>query len=82
MALNEDNGILAQVRGDVIGATAASLPRAGLDQSTELTAEVDAGQPLGRVRIRYRLQHHRHGKSQTWFWVAVHAEICATSARP
>lgn len=81
-AAEEDNGILAQIRGDVIGSAASRLPRAGLDQPTELTAEADAGQPLGLVRIRYRLQRHRHGKSQTWFWVAVHAESCATSARP
>lgn len=70
---DDDNGILAQIRGDVIGATAARLPRAGLDQPPELTAEVDAGHPLGLVRIRYRSQQHRHGKSRTWFWVALHA---------
>lgn len=73
MALDEDNGILAQIRGDVIGSAASRLPRPGLDRPPELTAEADAGQPLGLVRIRYRAQQHRHGKSRTWFWVAVHA---------
>lgn len=74
MSLDEDNGILSQLRGDVIGSAAARLPRAGSDQPPELTADVDAGPPVGPVRIRYRLQRHRHGKSQTWFWVAVHAD--------
>lgn len=84
MTADEDNGILAQIRGDVIGAAAARLPRAGSDQPPELTADVDAGPPVGLVRIRYRLQRHRHGKSQTWFWVAVHAEkvLISTGTNP
>lgn len=82
MALDEDNGILAQIRGDVIGTAAARLPRAGSDQPLELTAEVDAGHPLGLVRIRYRAQQHRHGKSRSWFWVAMHAEQVAVSQDP
>lgn len=77
MSVDEYNGILSQLRGDVIGSAAARLPRAGSDQPAEVTADVEAGQPVGLVRIRYRAHQHRHGKSRTWFWVAVHAERLA-----
>lgn len=79
MSLDDDNGILAEIRGDVIGAAAARLPRAGRDQVAELVADADAGPPLGMVRIRYQAKRHRHGKSQSWFWVAVHAEKVSNS---
>lgn len=71
---DEPNGILPLILGEVIGQTAQSLPRPGPDQPTERTVEVDSGRPHGVVRIRYRLVRHKHGKSVSWFWTAVHAE--------
>ena len=70
----EDNGILAQIGGALIGKTSSQLPPAGPDSPEFLATEVDAGPPHGTVVIRYQLQRHRRGKSATWFWVAVHAE--------
>lgn len=52
----------------------SSLPQPVPGQPPEISAEVMAGQGLGLVRIRYRLRRHSSGRSQTWFWVAVHAE--------
>lgn len=69
----DNNGILALVPGAAIGAGSRSLPAPGAGRPLELDAVVDAGEP-GVVRIRYRLQSHRHGKSQTWFWTAFYAE--------
>ena len=71
---DDQNGILPLILGEVIGQTAQSLPRPGPDQPTERAVEVDSGRPHGVVRIRYRLVRHKHGKSVSWFWTAVHAE--------
>ncbi len=77
MTTDEPNGILPYILGAVIGGTASTLPRPGPGQPTERTAEVDTGKPYGLVRIRYRLMRYRHGKSDNWFWTAVHAERVA-----
>lgn len=69
----ENNGILASVPGQAIGAGSQSLPRPGPGQPAELAAVVDAGH-RGWVRILYRLKSHRHGKNVTWFWNAYFAE--------
>lgn len=72
---DEPNGILPLILGDVIGRTARELlPRPGAGQPAERVVEVDTGRPHGLIRIRYRLMRHKHGKSETWFWTAVHAE--------
>lgn len=71
---DEPNGILPLIRGEVIGQSREVLPPAGRGEPAERTAVLDAGPPHGLVRIRYRLMRHRHGKSENWFWTAVHAE--------
>lgn len=72
---DEPNGILPLILGDVIGRTSRELlPVPGAGQPAEQVVEVDTGRPHGLVRIRYRLMRHRHGKSENWFWTAVHAE--------
>lgn len=72
---DEPNGILPLIRGEVIGRTSRELlPTPGAGQPVEQVVEVDTGRPHGRVRIKYRLMRHRHGKSENWFWTAVHAE--------
>lgn len=68
------NGILPLIQGQVIGAGALQLPPAGPDQRTEISLELDAGQPYRMVRVRFRLMKHKKGKSIHWFWTAVHAE--------
>lgn len=72
--MDQPNGILPLIRGDIIGSAARGLPPPGEDQPAELLADVDSGPPYGLVRIRYRLMRHKHGKSISWFWTAVHAE--------
>lgn len=72
---DEPNGILPLISGEVSGRTARELlPRPGAGQPAERVVEVDAGHPNGLVRIKCRLMRHRHGKSVSWFWTAVHAE--------
>jgi len=75
----ENNGILALVPGAAIAAGSRSLPAPAAGRPPELEAEVDTGE-RGMVRIRYRLQSQRHGKSQTWFWTAFYAEPAAPGA--
>lgn len=72
--MEEDKGILHLLPGHLIGGAMSSLPQPGPGQLPEISAEVMAGQGLGLVRIRYKLRRHNPGRSQTWFWVAVHAE--------
>lgn len=72
--MEQPNGILPLIPGDIIGSTARSLPPPGDGQPTELLAEVNTGPAYGLVRIRYRLMRSRHGKSVNWFWTAVYAE--------
>lgn len=74
MSPDEDNGILAQIGGALIGKTGSLLAPAGPESPEFLAVEVDAGPPHGTVVIRYQRQRHRRGKFATWFWVAVHAE--------
>lgn len=72
---DEPNGILPLILGEVIGRTSRELlPTPGAGQPPEQVVEVDTGRPHGLVRIKYRLMRHRHGKSENWFWTAVHAE--------
>lgn len=72
---DEPNGILPLIDGALIGRTAREqLPPAAAGQPETIEIEVDSGNHLGQVRIRYRLLRSRHGKSRGWFWTAVHAE--------
>lgn len=73
---DDPNGILAQLQGPTISDGNKLLPRPDETQAGDpvRSVEIDAGRPLGLVRIRYRLMRHKHGKSINWFWTAVHAE--------
>lgn len=71
---DRDNGILAQIRGEILGAAWKTLPPADHTELPERVVEIDAGPPLGMVRVRYRLARHKRGKDIHWFWVAFHAE--------
>lgn len=71
--MEQPNGILPLIPGDIIGSAARNLPPPSDGQPMELLTDVDTGPPYGLVRIRYRLMRSRHGKSVNWFWTAVHA---------
>ena len=74
--MSTDNGILAWVPGDCIGAAANQLPRAGQAQPDQRDADVVVEVPdLGAVRITFRLNAYRHGRSRLWHWTAVRADL-------
>lgn len=69
-----ENGILARVPGQYIASGSRQLPSAGEDQKDQPARGVLVEVPdLGWVRITYRLNTYRHGKSRHWHWVAAHA---------
>ena len=68
------NGILTKVLADYIGQGADSLPEAGPDEPAERQAIVPGVPDLGDVRITYRLNSYKHGRSRRWHWLAVFAE--------
>lgn len=72
--MDPDNGILTRVPGQYIASAAQQLPPAGEDQKAQPERQVLVEAPdLGWVRITYRLNTYRHGKSRHWHWVATHA---------
>lgn len=71
---DRDNGILAQIRGEILGAAWQTLPTADHTQQPELVVEVDAGPPHGMVRVRYKLMSHKRRRDVHWFWTPWHAE--------
>lgn len=77
--MNSDNGILAQVGGTFIaeGTKFLSPPAAGEVEPERRFAVVDVPH-LGPVRIRYRLNRYKHGRSWHWSWVAEHAETAVS----
>ncbi|KAB2896232.1 MAG: hypothetical protein F9K35_14390 [Burkholderiaceae bacterium] len=68
----QDNGMLALVLGDEVGAAKRSLPPAGPDQPARMTVDTESLH-LGRVRITFELSSYKRGKVQYWHWVASHA---------
>ena len=68
------NGILAKVPAEFIAAGAKQLPQAAAGQSESAEALLQDLPHLGAVRISYRLNTYRHGKSRHWHWVAVRAD--------
>lgn len=70
------NGILARVGGQFVASGSERLPTPDADQEGQPTRAVDIPDvpDLGTVRITYRLNSYRHGRSRLWHWVAVHAE--------
>ena len=80
-SLDPPNGVLRQIPGEYISAGSSSLPIPGPGQPAELWAEVDTTSVWsGRVRIKYQLRKHRHGKSTSWFWAAMFAERVGDTA--
>jgi hypothetical protein len=72
---NEKNGYLAYVGGQFISDGARQLPPPSEKEQARPERVVTIEVPdLGAVRITYRLNTHRHGKSRHWHWLAVHAE--------
>jgi hypothetical protein len=75
MSSDPENGTLGAVPGRYISEGSAGLPPAADHRGRELSAVVDTGTLWqGPVRIRYCSTAMRHGRSQHWSWVAVHAE--------
>lgn len=72
----DDNGILATVAGDVIGAAAMSLPAPATATELQASVTTDAGW-VGRVTITFVRARHRHGKTVLWSWRAIHAAPAA-----
>lgn len=68
------NGILASVPASFISAGSDQLPKAGPAEQAERKTVVQDVPDLGAVRITYRLNSYKHGKSRHWHWLAVHAE--------
>jgi len=77
--MTEDNGILAQLDGGLIGGTVSHLPPAETSVEPKVWIDVQAA-GLGLVRIRYRRHRSKRGKSSYWFWVAEHAAKVASRA--
>lgn len=71
--MNDDNGLLAAVRGEFIAQASKQLPPAAVCTVSKMHAEIDADD-VGRVRIRFARFRHTHGRSAYWSWVAEHAE--------
>lgn len=72
--MTADNGILTRVLGQYIASGSQQLPPAGEDQQAQPERQVLVDLPdIGWVRITYRLNTYRHGKSRHWHWVAAHA---------
>jgi hypothetical protein len=72
--MDEPNGILRLIPGQVIGSASNSFPKPGPGQPETMEAVVDGLDGRGMVRIRYQLKENRHGKSSTWAWMPIHAE--------
>jgi hypothetical protein len=74
MELNLDNGVLARVRGEEIGAASQTLPRPGPDQPKHMTVDIDTVN-AGRVRLTFHLSSYkRPRKQQFWYWLAKRAD--------
>lgn len=74
--MTSENGILARVPGQYIAAGGADLPAAGPEQESQPVRHVvvDDVPDLGAVRITYRLNSYRQGRSRRWHWLAVRAD--------
>lgn len=80
--MESTNGILARVPGEVIGEAGHQLPAPSEEEMSdtlrgkapERTVTLRDVRELGTVRITYRLNTHKHGKSRRWHWLAVHAD--------
>jgi hypothetical protein len=72
--MDEDNGILAQIRGEYIARAANSLPPTMAGEDTYASVEIEVP-GIGPVRIRFQLMSHRHGSGRSWFWTATFAEL-------
>lgn len=68
------NGLLAYVSGDLLGAAAATLPKAAEGEPERRQVDLDVP-GRGRMRITYRLNTYRHGRSRRWHWVAERADL-------
>lgn len=68
------NGILARVPGQFISAGSKQLPPAGAHEQAERQTVLPDVPDLGAVRITYRLNRYKHGRSWHWHWVAVRAD--------
>jgi len=71
---DEDDGILAQIRGDYVAQAKNLLPPAIAGEDTHAAVELDVP-GIGRVRIRFELHSSRTGGARHWFWTATHAEL-------
>jgi hypothetical protein len=73
--MTTDNGILAKVPGEYIGEGSKRLPAACAEEATQPERSVTLTVPqLGEVRLTYRLNSYRHGRSRLWHWRAVRAD--------
>jgi hypothetical protein len=71
--MTDDNGILAQLPGELIGGCKSHLPPAETSAEPKVWIDVQAG-ALGLLRIRYRRHRFRRGRSTHYFSVAEYAE--------
>jgi hypothetical protein len=72
--MDDDNGILAQIRGDYIARAENLLPPALAHEDTHAVIEIEVPS-IGHVRISFQLQSSGRGKSRHWFWTATDAEL-------
>jgi hypothetical protein len=68
-----DNGILAYVGGQFISQASDQLPPPGPAAPPEGKGVIEVPD-LGQVRITYRLNTYKRGKSRHYHWLAIHAE--------
>ncbi len=79
--MHKDNGVLAMVRGEEVGAASRQLPEPTDAQPEHLSAETDSVH-LGRVRITFRRVVYRHHKARLRSWLPVHAEAVGDQKSP
>lgn len=72
--MSTDNGILAKIPGEHIGAALQTLPDPASAKSETLEVERDVP-GIGRVRFTAVLYKSKHGKSVIYFWGASKAVL-------
>lgn len=79
--MTPENGILTLVPGQCIAEGSRRLPPASDLERTVPVREVLVHQvpDLGDVRITYRLDTYRHGRSRRWYWLAIRADLAAAA---
>lgn len=72
------NGVLTRVLADEVASALHKLPTASSSQPQTMQADAHASLLRGDVRITFRLNSHKRGKSLHYFWSAFYAELLSS----